>query len=41
MIFKTINDETTLSGQRIATSFTARKIAQEEATRQLEKDIQC
>ena len=41
MIFKTINDETTLSGQRIATSFTARKIAQEEATRQLEIDIQC
>ena len=41
MIFKTINDETTLSGQRITTSFTARKIAQEEATRQLEIDIQC
>lgn len=41
MIVKTISDETTLSGQRIVTSLTARKIAQEEATRQLEVDIQC
>lgn len=42
-LFKTTkNDsETSLSGQKIVTAFTARKIAQEEATRQLEIDIQC
>ena len=41
MIFKTIDDNDSLSGQRIVSKFTARKIAQEEATRQLEIDIQC
>ena len=41
MIFKTINDNDSLSGQRIVSKFTARKIAQEEATKQLEIDIQC
>ena len=42
-LFKTTkNDsETSLSGQKIVTAFTSRKIAQEEATRQLEIDIQC
>ena len=41
MIFKTIDDNDSLSGQRIVSKFTARKIAQEEATKQLEIDIQC
>ena len=41
MIFKTIDDNNSLSGQRIVSKFTARKIAQEEATKQLEIDIQC
>ena len=41
MIFKTIDDNNSLSGQRIVSQFTARKIAQEEATKQLEIDIQC
>lgn len=41
MIFKTIDDNVSLSGQRIVSKFTARKIAQEEATKQLEIDIQC
>lgn len=41
MIFKTIDDNDSLSGQRIVSNFTARKIAQEEATKQLEIDIQC
>lgn len=36
MIFKTIDDNDSLSGQRIVSKFTARKIAQEEATKQLE-----
>lgn len=35
MIFKTIGDETTLSGQRIVSVFEARKIAQEQAAKQL------
>ena len=41
MIVKTIEDETTLSGQRIVSVFQARKIAQEQATKQLNTDIQC
>lgn len=41
MIFKTIDDNDSLSGQRIVSKFTARKIAQEETTKQLEIDIQC
>ena len=41
MIFKTIDDNDSLSGQRIVSTFTARKIAQEEAAKQLEIDIQC
>lgn len=41
MIFKTIDDNDSLSGQRIVSKFTARKIAQEEAAKQLEIDIQC
>lgn len=41
MIFKTIGDNDSLSGQRIVSKFTARKIAQEEAAKQLEIDIQC
>ena len=41
MIFKTIDDNDSLSGQRIVSKFTARKIAQEEVTKQLEIDIQC
>ena len=41
MIFKTIDDNNSLSGQRIVSTFTARKIAQEEAAKQLEIDIQC
>ena len=36
MIFKTITDETTLSGQRIVGALQARKIAQQQATAQLE-----
>lgn len=40
-LFSTIKDENAVSGQRIVTSLTARKIAQEEAARQLEIDIQC
>ena len=39
MIFKTITDETTLSGQRIVGVLQARKIAQQQATAQLEIDI--
>lgn len=41
MIFKTISDETTLSGQRIVGVLQARKIAQQQATAQLEIDIAC
>ena len=41
MIFKTITDETTLSGQRIVGALQARKIAQQQATAQLEIDIAC
>ncbi len=41
MIFKTITDETTLSGQRIVGVLQARKIAQQQATAQLEIDIAC
>ena len=41
MIFKTINDETTLSGQRIVGALQARKIAQEQAIKQTNTDIQC
>ena len=41
MIFKTIDDNDSLSGQRIVSKFTARKIAQEEAAKQSEIDIQC
>ena len=41
MIFKTITDETTLSGQRIVGTLQARKIAQQQATVQLEVDIAC
>lgn len=41
MIFKTITDEETLSGQKIVGALQARKIAQQQATAQLEIDIQC
>ena len=41
MIFKTITNETTLSGQRIVGALQARKIAQQQATAQLEIDIAC
>lgn len=41
MIFKTISDDTTLSGQRIVSALHARKIAQQQATTQLETDIAC
>ena len=41
MIFKTIDDNDSLSGQRIVSTFTARKIAQEEATKQTALDIEC
>lgn len=41
MIFKTITDETTLFGQRIVGVLQARKIAQQQATAQLEIDIAC
>ncbi len=41
MIFKTITDETTLSGQKIVGALQARKIAQQQATAQLEIDIAC
>ncbi len=41
MIFKTITDETTISGQRIVGALEARKIAQQRATVQLETDIAC
>lgn len=41
MIFKTITDETTLSGQKIVGVLQARKIAQQQATVQLEIDIAC
>ena len=41
MIFKTITDETTLSGQRIVGALQARKIAQEQANKQTNLDIQC
>lgn len=40
-IFKTIDDETTLSGQRIVSALQARKIAQEQAIKQMNLDIQC
>lgn len=42
-LFKTTkNDsETSLSGQKIVTAFTSRKIAQEEATKQTALDIEC
>lgn len=42
-LFKTTkNDsETSLSGQKIVTTFTSRKIAQEEATKQTALDIEC
>ncbi len=38
-IFKTITDETTLSGQRIVSVLQSRKIAQEEANRSIQKHI--
>lgn len=41
MIFKTIDDDSALFGQRIVSIFNARKIAQEQATIQLEVDIAC
>lgn len=41
MIFKTITDESTLSGQRIVSALQARKIVQQQATAQLEIDIAC
>ena len=41
MIFKVITDESTLSGQRIVGALQARKIAQQQATAQLEIDIAC
>ena len=41
MVFKTITDETTLSGQRIVGALRARKIAQEQAIKQTNLDIQC
>lgn len=41
MIFKTIDDDSALFGQRIVSIFNARKIAQEQATMQLEVDIAC
>lgn len=42
-LFKTTNNdsETSLSGQKIVTAFTSRKIAQEEATKQTALDIEC
>lgn len=40
-MFKTITDETTLSGQRIVGALQARKIAQQQATAQLQIDIAC
>ncbi len=40
-IFKTIDDETTLSGQKIVGALQARKIAQEQAIKQTNLDIQC
>lgn len=39
MIFKTIDDETTLSGQRIVSVLQARKIAQEEVNLSIQKHI--
>lgn len=41
MIFKTIDDDSTISSQRIVNIFNARKIAQQQATAQLEIDIAC
>lgn len=41
MIFKTITDESTLSGQKIVGALKARQIAQQQATMQLEVDIAC
>lgn len=41
MIFKTIDDETTISGQRIVGALQSKKIAQQQATAQLETDIAC
>lgn len=41
MIFKTIDDDSALFGQRIVSIFNARKIAQEQAIMQLEVDIAC
>lgn len=40
-IFKTISDETTISGQKIVGALQARKIAQQQATAQLEVDVAC
>lgn len=40
-IFKTIDDETSLSGQKIVSVLQARKIAQEQAIKQTNLDIQC
>lgn len=37
----TIEDETTISGQRIVGTLDARRIAQQRATTQLETDIAC
>lgn len=39
MIFKTITDETTLSGQRITSILQAEKIAQDEVNRSIQKYI--
>lgn len=41
MIFKAITDETILSGQRIVGDLQARKIAQEQAIKQTNLNIQC
>ena len=40
-IFKTIEDESTLSGQKIVSFLQARKVAQQQATAQLEVDVAC
>lgn len=41
MIFRTISDETSITGQKFVTSLQARKIAQQQATEQLTRDINC
>ncbi len=41
MIFKTIDDDSTFSGQKLVGVLQARKIAQQQATAQLQIDIKC